>query len=121
LILLGHRQHRWLIDKIILNSTKLLHSLYRLERRNSLAEHLKDKKNRSVFDGTRLLLSNLINQSENVNNSVMKKSITEFLREIIFESIIADAVFSMDLANNWIKYDFEDFKKQSQPLIAFEG
>ncbi|CAG9537882.1 unnamed protein product [Cercopithifilaria johnstoni] len=120
----GHKQQRWLINKIILNATNLIHSKYQLERKNNIAEQLNDSKNRSIFDGTRLLLSNLINQSQNefVNKKIIKKSLIEFLREILFESIIADAIFSTDLTDNWIKYDFVDFKKRSQPsVIAFEG
>lgn len=51
---------------------------------------------------------------------VIKRSLTEFLREIIFESIVSNAIFSMDLRDNWIKYDFEDFKKRSQPSTTLE-
>lgn len=64
----GNRSQRWLVDKIILNATKMIRSQYRLERRSNIAEQLKDSKNRSIFDGTRLLLSNLINQSKNGQN-----------------------------------------------------
>lgn len=55
-----------------------------------------------------------------MRRTVIKKSLTEFLREIIFESIIADAIFSMDLSDNWMKYDFQNFQKRSQPAAAFE-
>ncbi|VDK83426.1 unnamed protein product [Litomosoides sigmodontis] len=119
-----NKSHRWLVDKIILNATKLTHSHYRLERRSNIAEQLKDSKNRSVFDGTRLLLPNLSDQSEKnelMGKTVIKKSLTEFLREVIFESIVADALFSMELTDNWMKYDFRDFRKNSQPAVAFEG
>ncbi|EJW73568.1 hypothetical protein WUBG_15534, partial [Wuchereria bancrofti] len=58
---------------------------------------------------------------EFVNKTIIKKSLMEFLREIIFESIVADAIFSIDLTNNWIKYDFDDFKKLSQSSIIFQG
>ncbi|VDO56001.1 unnamed protein product [Brugia timori] len=58
---------------------------------------------------------------EFVNKTIIKKSLMEFLRELIVESIVADAIFSMDLTNNWIKYDFDDFKKPPQSLIIFQG
>lgn len=55
------------------------------------------------------------------NKMLIQKSLTEFLNEIIFESIVADTIFSMHLTDNWIKYDFEDFKKHSQTPVTFDG
>uniref|UniRef100_A0A1I8EYG2 Uncharacterized protein n=2 Tax=Wuchereria bancrofti TaxID=6293 RepID=A0A1I8EYG2_WUCBA len=121
---------RWLIDKIIFNVTMAKmshwsHWQYELERKDNIGEQLKNKKNRNIFEGTRLLLPYaIINQTKNgkfVNKTIIKKSLMEFLREIIFESIVADAIFSIDLTNNWIKYDFDDFKKLSQSSIIFQG
>uniref|UniRef100_A0A8R1XZH0 Uncharacterized protein n=1 Tax=Onchocerca volvulus TaxID=6282 RepID=A0A8R1XZH0_ONCVO len=40
----------------------------------------------------------------------MEEWLIEFLIRILFESIVADA----KLRNNWIKYDFEDFRRRSQ-------
>lgn len=51
----------------------------------------------------------------------MRNLLIEFLREIIFESVVVDAIFSMDLADNWIKFSFDDFKKRSQPAVTFVG
>ncbi|KAK6107968.1 hypothetical protein QQG55_30290 [Brugia pahangi] len=100
------------------------HWQYELERKDNIGEQLKDRKNRNIFEGTRLLLSHaIIDQTKNefVNKTIIKKSLMEFLRELIIESVVADAIFSMDLTNNWIKYDFDDFKKPPQSLIIFQG
>ncbi|VDN94131.1 unnamed protein product [Brugia pahangi] len=120
---------RWLIDKIIVNVTMTKmshwsHWQYELERKDNIGEQLKDRKNRNIFEGTRLLLSHaIIEQTKNefINKTIIKKSLMEFLRELIVESVVADAIFSMDLTNNWIKYDFDDFKKPPQSLIIFQG
>lgn len=65
MIFLGYKPNRWLVDKIILNATKLIHSQYELQRKDNIAEQLKDNQNRSVFEGSRLLLFNEINQPQN--------------------------------------------------------
>lgn len=55
--------NRWLIDKIILNGTRRMRLQYELKQTENIAEELKNRKNRSVFEGTRLVLSSVIHQS----------------------------------------------------------
>uniref|UniRef100_A0A8R1XPS8 Uncharacterized protein n=1 Tax=Onchocerca volvulus TaxID=6282 RepID=A0A8R1XPS8_ONCVO len=80
-------------------------------------------KNPKLYFGKLVNIRKLHRSFENAGEAtkVLKASLIEFLNEILFESIIADAIFSTNLTYNWIKYDFEDFKRHSQQSVAFES
>ncbi|VDN19645.1 unnamed protein product [Gongylonema pulchrum] len=40
---------------------------------------------------------------------------------MLLESVIADAVFSMNSGRKWIKYDLSDFKRQPQSANTFDS
>ncbi|OZC05954.1 hypothetical protein X798_07068 [Onchocerca flexuosa] len=50
--IISRKSHRWLINKIILNVTKMMHSQYQLERSYNIAEQFKDNMSRIIFEGT---------------------------------------------------------------------